>query len=264
MKRSEMKLKDVQAVYGGAEGDLWELIMGEQIHVGGMMSSMELATKAGIKGGMKGCDLCCCSGAGMRFLAKNFKTNMTGVDVTEKVIEQGKERTKNEGLDDKVSFVKADVTNIPIADEKFDFVWGEDAWCYVEDKGKLISEASRILKKGGTIAFTDWVEGPAGMSDEEATRVNSFMKFPYMESIPGYKKLLEENGFEIKVAEQTVFADYVDFYIKMLTEQLTYDALKIIGDDMELFKAMGGEMMFMSEIAHADKMTRGRFVAVKK
>ena len=25
---------DVQAVYDGAEGDLWELVMGEQIHIG--------------------------------------------------------------------------------------------------------------------------------------------------------------------------------------------------------------------------------------
>lgn len=41
-----MKLQDVQGVYSGAEGNLWELIMGEQIHVGGFKSSMELATNA--------------------------------------------------------------------------------------------------------------------------------------------------------------------------------------------------------------------------
>ncbi len=259
-----MKLQDVQGVYSGAEGNLWELIMGEQIHVGGFKSSMELATNAGIKEGMKGCDLCCCSGAGMRFLAKNFKTEMTGVDATDKVIEVGKKRVENEKLVGKVQFVKGDVTDIPMDDGKFDFVWGEDAWCYVEDKGKLISEAARMLKPGGIIAFTDWVEGPAGLADNEAHRINTFMKFPYMESIPGYKKLLEDNGFEVKEASQIEFADYVDFYIKMLTDQLTYDALRIIGDDMELFQAMGGEMAYMSEVAHKDKMTRGRFVAVKK
>ena len=33
-------LADMQAVYSGAEGDLWELIMGEQIHIGGFQSSM--------------------------------------------------------------------------------------------------------------------------------------------------------------------------------------------------------------------------------
>ena len=29
-------LTDVNAVYDGAEGDLWELIMGQQIHIGGL------------------------------------------------------------------------------------------------------------------------------------------------------------------------------------------------------------------------------------
>ena len=65
---SGIGLGNVQAVYGGVEGDLWELIMGEQIHIGGFKSSMALAEKAGVGAGMKGVDLCCCNGAGMRFL----------------------------------------------------------------------------------------------------------------------------------------------------------------------------------------------------
>jgi hypothetical protein len=47
-------LANVQAVYGGAEGDLWELVMGEQIHIGGFQSSMDLAKRAGIGAGMQG------------------------------------------------------------------------------------------------------------------------------------------------------------------------------------------------------------------
>ena len=52
MKKLEgIGLKNVQEVYSGAEGILWELIMGEQIHIGGFKSSMDLADKAGIKKG---------------------------------------------------------------------------------------------------------------------------------------------------------------------------------------------------------------------
>jgi hypothetical protein len=32
-------LPDVQAVYRGPEGALWELVMGQQIHIGGFQSS---------------------------------------------------------------------------------------------------------------------------------------------------------------------------------------------------------------------------------
>lgn len=46
-------LADVQAVYDGPEGDLWELVMGEQIHIGGMSSSMDLAERAGIMQGSR-------------------------------------------------------------------------------------------------------------------------------------------------------------------------------------------------------------------
>jgi hypothetical protein len=76
-------LENVQAVYSGPEGDLWELVMGEQIHVGGFQSSMDLAQRAGIEAGLEGVDLCCCNGAGMRFLVK-FRgvASMRGVDAT--------------------------------------------------------------------------------------------------------------------------------------------------------------------------------------
>ena len=73
MKPSGCKLEDVQGVYSGPEGRLWELIMGEQIHAGGFSSSMELAQRAGIQAGWKGVDLCSALGAGCRFLAGNFR-----------------------------------------------------------------------------------------------------------------------------------------------------------------------------------------------
>jgi len=48
---SDIGLADVNAVYDGNEGDLWELVMGQQIHIGGLRSSMELAERAGVTGG---------------------------------------------------------------------------------------------------------------------------------------------------------------------------------------------------------------------
>jgi hypothetical protein len=65
---SQIHLSDVQAVYCGPEGRLWQLLMGEQIHIGGLSSSIDLAERAGIGQGQQGLDLCCALGAGMRFL----------------------------------------------------------------------------------------------------------------------------------------------------------------------------------------------------
>jgi SAM-dependent methyltransferase len=259
-------LADVQAVYGGPEGRLWELIMGEQIHIGGFNSSIDLAETAGIEAGAKGVDLCCCNGAGMRCLVR-FRNvaGMHGVDATETVVEQGRQRCWQAGLADRIQFTLADVTGSGLKSGGADFVWGEDAWCYVVDKAKLIAEAARIVKPGGTIAFTDWVEGDKGMSQPEAERYLRFMKFPNVLTIGGYRDLLKANGCDVLVAKDTGrFVPYVDLYLNMLGMQLTYDALKIIGFDQNLMKAMAGEMAFMQQLAHAGKIAQGLFVARKR
>ena len=262
----KISLKEVQAVYSGPEGQLWELIMGEQIHIGGFASSMDLSEQAGISSGTKGVDLCCCNGAGMRFLVR-FRdvAKINGVDATETVVEQGRRRCEQEGLSDKIEFTLADVCDSGLEDASADFVWGEDAWCYVVDKEKLIAEAARIVKQGGTIAFTDWIEGKAGLSDAEAERFLTFMKFPNVQNLEGYSNLLKANGCEVVTAKDTLrFGPHVDLYLNMLNMQLTYDALKIIGFNSELMQAMAAEMVFMQELAHAGKIAQGLFIARKK
>ena len=258
-------LAEVRAVYGGPEGDLWELVMGEQIHIGGFASSMDLAGKAGVGPGMSGVDLCCCTGAGMRFLLRFRNVDrMIGVDATETVVARGRARCGAEGFGDRCEFVLADVTASGLPDASAGFVWGEDAWCYVEDKTKLVSEAARIVEPGGTVAFTDWVEGPAGLTDEEAARFLTFMKFPGVQDIEGYRGLLSDAGLTVARAEDTGrFPEHVDLYLDMLTKQLTYDALKIIGFDADLMGAMANEMQFMQALAHDRKIAQGIFIATK-
>jgi ubiquinone/menaquinone biosynthesis C-methylase UbiE len=259
-------IRDVNAVYDGPEGDLWELIMGQQIHIGGFKASMDLAERAGIGAGQRGVDLCCCNGAGMRFLVR-FRdvAGMTGVDATKTVVERGRARCQEEGLADRIELKLADVCNSGLPDGQADFVWGEDAWCYVEDKPKLVAEAARIVKPGGTIAFTDWVEGPAGLSAAEAERFLRFMKFPSVQDIESYRGLLEKNGCQVNTAEDTGrFAPYVDLYLQMVDMQLTYDALRILGFDVEGMAAVAGEFAFLQELAHAGKIAQGRFIARRR
>ena len=261
----QIHLSDVQNVYAGPEGRLWELLMGEQIHIGGLTSSMDLAERAGIAEGWSGVDLCCALGAGMRFLVRFRKVaRMTGVDATRAMLDLGRKRCPEEGLADRITFVEANVcaTGLPAA--KFDFVWGEDAWCYVEDKTQLIAEAARVIKPKGLIAFTDWMEGPAGLTDEEAKRYLGFMKFPNVLSLNEYTSLLQSNGCAVRLAQDTGrFAKHVPLYLDMIEKQLTYDALKIIGFDMALAQMLIGEMRFMQSLADKWKIIQGLIVAQK-
>jgi len=260
---SGIGLSEVTAVYSGPEGDLWELLMGQQIHVGGFRASMDLAERAGIRGGMKGVDLCCCNGAGMRFLVR-FRgvSSMIGVDATEKIVTRGRVRCEEEGLADRISFILGDACRTGLPAASADFVWGEDAWCYVSDKSALIAEAARIAKPRGTIAFTDWVEGPNRMADAESERLLRLMKFPNVLDIDGYAGLLKDNRCEVIAAEDTSrFAAHIDLYMNMIDMQLMYDALKIVGFNMELMQALAGEFGFMRELANQKKLIQARFIA---
>ena len=262
---SEIGLHDVQSVYSGREGQLWELIMGQQIHIGGFRSSMDLAERAGIAAGMSGVDLCCCSGAGMRFLVRFRKVaRMQGVDATSAMVELGRCRTEAEGFADRIAFTLADACQSGLPAENADFTWGEDAWCYVVDKAKLIQAAVRLTKPRGTIAFTDWMEGPAGLADAEAERFLRFMKFANVQSLSGYAALLRSARCEVAVAADTGrFAPYLDLYLEMLDKQLTSDALRILDYDVAVMEGLAGEMKFLQQLAHDGKIVQGLIVAKK-
>jgi len=52
-----------------------------------------------------------------------------------------------------------------------------------------------------------------------------------------------------------------DLYINMMDMQLTDDALRIVGFDMEVVAAMAGEFAFTHELAHAGKIAREQFTS---
>jgi SAM-dependent methyltransferase len=257
---------EVVSVYSSAQGDLFQLLFGQQIHVGGLKASIDLADRAGIGAGLSGVDLCCCNGADMRFLVR-FRNvaSMIGVDVTEAVVERGRRLTHEEGLDDKIRFVLADACQSGLPSASADFIWSEDAWCYVPDKPKLIAEAARIVRPGGVIAFTDWVEGPAGLTDSEAQRFLATMMFANIEDIAGYAKLLSGSCCEVRIAEDTGrFARHVDLYLDMVEMQLRYDALRTVGFRADLLDALIDGFRFIGEMARAGKIAQARFIARRK
>ena len=108
-------------------------------------------------------------------------------------------RTKEAGLDRKASFVLGNALDIPFRARSFDTVWGQDAWCYVTDKQRLLRECARVVRPGGAVAFTDWLE-TGQLNDELWTALHAFMAFPYMETLEGYARLAEEAG--LRVVEQ--------------------------------------------------------------
>ncbi|MEX0774176.1 MAG: class I SAM-dependent methyltransferase [Phycisphaeraceae bacterium] len=261
-----INLTHVQSVYSGAEGQLWELLMGEQIHIGGLGASLDLAQRGGIAAGSRGVDLCCCTGAGMRLLVRYCNVaRMRGVDVTAAMVDLGRQYCRDGGLAERIDLHLAQATDTGLASGAFDFVWGEDAWCYVADKHALVREAARLIGAGGTIALADWCQGPAGLDDLQARRFMTFMKFPSLATLDDYAQLLAGCDCDVQEATDTGrFPAYADLYLDMLNKQLTYDALKRIGFDQSLLGTKGDELGFVRQLAQQGRIVQGRFIARKR
>ena len=254
---------DVRDAYNGVEGRLYELMMGELLHIGGLTSSLELAERAGIAKGSKGVDLCCGNGASMRMLVQLVDVgSMIGVELSPVQVERTTSRIQQAGLADRIRVVHADACETGLPDGEVDFVWSEDAWCYVPDKAKLVAEAVRITRPGGTIAFTDWTLGDTRFADSERESFFAILKFPGLWDADAYKNALVEGGCEgVEISDTGRFARYFELYGDMFNLQLGWDVLQIIGANRSLLDALVGQLAFITDLAKAGKIVQTRVVA---
>ena len=262
-KRLDFTIADVNEVYGGAVGQLWEMLMGEEIHVGGLRDTDILAEKAGIQRNNSVLDVCSALGGPARHLARKYGCRVTGLDATVKMMDEAVKRTEQERLSDLVSFRIGNALDIPFHTGTFDVVWGQDAWCYITDKERLIREARRVLRSGGTIAFTDWIQ-TGNMNDKEWEDLNTFMAFPYMETLDGYEQLLREEGFIIgeKKDQSRDFAYNCHLYQNLLRNELK--DVVISGYGKEFYKAADDGLDKWVRAADDGKVGRGRIIGKKE
>ena len=79
--------------------------------------------------------------------------------------------------------------------ETMDAVVSQEAFCHVPDPKKAIAEAVRILKKGGRLAFTDWIANEPLATDDVQLMWDGMAIQP-LRSIPDYRHLVETSGLD--------------------------------------------------------------------
>ncbi|MBC8413656.1 MAG: bifunctional demethylmenaquinone methyltransferase/2-methoxy-6-polyprenyl-1,4-benzoquinol methylase UbiE [Nitrospira sp.] len=93
---------------------------------------------------------------------------VTGVDFSEGMLEFGREKIINAGLQERVNIRFADVTELPFEDGSFDSCIIAFGIRNVQDYKKGISEMARVVKKGGKVVILEFT-----------TAQNKFLKMPY-------------------------------------------------------------------------------------
>ena len=187
---------------------------------------------------------------------------MVGLDFTESRHRGAQHLTQLVKLEHLVRFEHGNALDMPFADASFDVVIGQEAWCHVPDKPRLIAECARVVKPHGVIAFTDILRRPA-LSDAEMQRLQREMTFPTLETIGGYTTLLESSAHAAVESD-----DLSEQWARILIDRLAmYRSLKqetIRNFGFDQFRKWDDTYAFFVGLFGEGKLGGGRFIARTK
>jgi len=115
-----------------------------------------LALRIGIQQDWNVLDVGCGVGGPARSIARLSECRITGLNNNAYQIERGKKLNQQQGLFDRVSFVKGDFMHMPFEENTFDAAYQIDATAHAPDKVGCYKEIFRVLKPGRVFAGYEW------------------------------------------------------------------------------------------------------------
>jgi len=233
----------------------------DQDHFGGLAATDALARHAKINESTHVLDLCCGLGGPARYLAYHHGCRVTGVDMNTDRLAGAVRLTERTKLQDRVLFHHANALQTGLADETFDVIVSQEAFCHIPDKKTLIAECVRLLKPGGCIVYTD-ILARNSMTNEIRSRLESEMAFSELSTLEQYCHLLEEKGCQVVEVE-----DLSDDWAQILIDRLAmYRSLKeqtVSSFGLAHFQKWDRTYSFFVDLYRSGELGGGRFVAHK-
>ncbi|RFA32936.1 class I SAM-dependent methyltransferase [Alkalilimnicola ehrlichii] len=161
---------------------------------GGEAETEKAIALAGIDRDMplKIADIGCGTGASTLTLARLLKAKITAVDFLQDFIDILAARAKSEGVEDKITPLRASMEQLPFEYEEFDVIWSEGA-IYNIGFEKGIADWKRYLKPGGLLIASEitWLTNsrPSELQDHWNN------EYPEIDTASAKIKVLEERGY---------------------------------------------------------------------
>jgi SAM-dependent methyltransferase len=108
---------------------------------------------AGVQSGQRVLDVACGTGV-VAITAARLGASVTGLDLTPELLERARANSQIAGVD--VDWQEGDAEKLPFADAKFDVVLSQYGHMFAPRPAVALGEMLRVLKPGGTIAFSTW------------------------------------------------------------------------------------------------------------
>ncbi len=134
-------------------------------------------------------------GGAARYLASTYGCYVTCLNLSETQNARNRQLTEEAGLSDRIEVVHASFEDVPRADKSYDLIWSQDAILHSSRRERTLVEATRVLRRGGGLVFTDPMQAddcPEGVLKPVLDRIHlsSLGSFAY------YRRQLSSLGFE--------------------------------------------------------------------
>ena len=116
-------------------------------------TAAKLVNFAAIKAGQRVLDVACGTGV-VAVTCAQRGARVTGLDLTPELLETARENAKLAGVE--VDFHEGDAEQLPFPDSTFDAVLSQFGHMFAPRPEVAVAEMLRVLKPGGTIAFSTW------------------------------------------------------------------------------------------------------------
>ena len=169
----------------------------DEFHIGGRVATENLVGQLNFSEQNHVLDVGCGLGGASRYVANQYKSRVTGIDLTPEYIETGKVICGWLNLDKKITLKQGNALSMPFQDNMFDGGYMLHVGMNIDDKASLFSEIYRVLKSGAYFGIYDIMRQDAGalLYPVPWAANSSTSKLSTPEQ---YKAALINAGFEIR------------------------------------------------------------------
>jgi SAM-dependent methyltransferase len=171
--------------------------IGISVHLGGLPATRRLLASCHVARAGEVLDVGCGIGIGTVLIARTIDCRVIGVDRSPRMVDWARRRACDAGVGDRVSFVVADVLELPFEDGRFGATIAESVLTFVADKERAIAEMVRVTQPGGYVGLNEGfllTEAPSPRVIALARRIGGAML-----TLLAWRELWDRSGLDERI-----------------------------------------------------------------